>query len=566
MNNFFETLKQLGALRIAILGLVLFTLIGFFVFVSLKVSSPSMKLLYADLSAADSASVAGKLEELSIPYQVSPDGSKIMVSDAEVGRARMLLAQEGLPNGGSMGYEIFDQQSGFGTTNFVQNINQVRALEGELARTIASLNPIASARVHLVLPQRELFARENRPASASVFIRMKANSRLSNEQIAAIQSLVSSAVQDLKSDHVSVIDSNGNLLARGEGDTATGNAPMKTEEMRQGYESRLTAAIEDMVSRTVGYGNVRATVTADLNFDRISTNEELYDPEQQVVRSTQTTTENATERTPPGGEVSASGNIPGNVSDALVQSAPNNQSNKTEETTNYEIGKTVRSMVREVGEVKRLSVAVLINGITKTAEDGTKTYEQRSDAELKQIETLVKSAIGFDEKRGDQVSVINMAFAEAEVPPIEDTSKILGFERADLLDAAQVVVVAILIMLVVLLILQPMLSKLISSTLHMSENTGGNQGQGLLGGGGMMMNPALAGPSNMGALPNMTGGMPAETPHMIADQSGSDENTMINVKSIEGKVKASAVKKVEDIVAAYPNETVSVLRGWMAQE
>jgi flagellar M-ring protein FliF len=566
VNNFFETLKQLGALRIAILGLVLFTLIGFFVFVSLKVSSPSMKLLYADLSAADSASVAGKLEELSIPYQVSPDGSKIMVSDAEVGRARMLLAQEGLPNGGSMGYEIFDQQSGFGTTNFVQNINQVRALEGELARTIASLNPIASARVHLVLPQRELFARENRPASASVFIRMKANSRLSNEQIAAIQSLVSSAVQDLKSDHVSVIDSNGNLLARGEGDTATGNAPMKTEEMRQGYESRLTAAIEDMVSRTVGYGNVRATVTADLNFDRISTNEELYDPEQQVVRSTQTTTENATERTPPGGEVSASGNIPGNVSDALVQSAPNNQSNKTEETTNYEIGKTVRSMVREVGEVKRLSVAVLINGITKTAEDGTKTYEQRSDAELKQIETLVKSAIGFDEKRGDQVSVINMAFAEAEVPPIEDTSKILGFERADLLDAAQVVVVAILIMLVVLLILQPMLSKLISSTLHMSENTGGNQGQGLLGGGGMMMNPALAGPSNMGALPNMTGGMPAETPHMIADQSGSDENTMINVKSIEGKVKASAVKKVEDIVAAYPNETVSVLRGWMAQE
>jgi flagellar M-ring protein FliF len=566
VNNFFETFKKLGALRIAILGLVLFTLIGFFVFVSLKVSSPSMKLLYADLSAADSASVAGKLEELSIPYQVSPDGSKIMVSDAEVGRARMLLAQEGLPNGGSMGYEIFDQQSGFGTTNFVQNINQVRALEGELARTIASLNPIASARVHLVLPQRELFARENRPASASVFIRMKANSRLSNEQIAAIQSLVSSAVQDLKSDHVSVIDSNGNLLARGEGDTATGNAPMKTEEMRQGYESRLTAAIEDMVSRTVGYGNVRATVTADLNFDRISTNEELYDPEQQVVRSTQTTTENATERTPPGGEVSASGNIPGNVSDALVQSAPNNQSNKTEETTNYEIGKTVRSMVREVGEVKRLSVAVLINGITKTAEDGTKTYEQRSDAELKQIETLVKSAIGFDEKRGDQVSVINMAFAEAEVPPIEDTSKILGFERADLLDAAQVVVVAILIMLVVLLILQPMLSKLISSTLHMSENTGGNQGQGLLGGGGMMMNPALAGPSNMGALPNMTGGMPAETPHMIADQSGSDENTMINVKSIEGKVKASAVKKVEDIVAAYPNETVSVLRGWMAQE
>lgn len=556
MNSLFDTIKRLGPMRIAILGIVLFTLLGFFVFVSLRVATPSMKLLYGDLSSADSASVAGKLEELGIPYQVSPDGTKVMVSETEVGRARMVLAEAGLPNGGSLGYEIFDQQNGFGTTNFVQNINQVRALEGELSRTIAALAPVASARVHLVLPQRELFARGNRPSTASVFIKLKSNGRLSSEQIAAIQSLVSSAVPELKTDHVSVIDSNGNLLARGSGEGAA-DTLLKAEEMRRNYEARLTTAVEELVSRTVGFGKVRVTVTADLNFDRISTNEELFDPEQQVVRSTQTTSESATERAPPGGDVSAGGNLPNNISEVLVESAPNSQSNRTEETTNFEIGKTVRSMVREVGEVKKLSVAVLIDGTSATAEDGTKSYTPRPDAELRQIETLVKSAIGFVEKRGDQVSVVNMPFAEVAVETVETGDQILGFEKNDLLDAAQVIVVAIMIILVVLLILQPMVTKLMSS---MPQSSGDGDPMTMLSGRGMA--PALMGPgaTMLPAGAGAAGELPP--PPDVAP----DESAMINVKSIEGKVKASAVKKVEDIVAAYPTETVSVLRSWMSQE
>lgn len=554
MNSAFDTLRKLGALRLAVLGIVMFTLLGFFVFVSLKVSTPSMKLLYSELSTVDSAAVAAKLEEQNIQYQVSPDGTKVMVSETDVGKARMLLAQAGLPNGGSMGYEIFDQQSGFGTTNFVQNINQVRALEGELARTISALGPVASARVHLVLPQRELFSRESRPASASVFIKMKANARLSDEQIMAVQSLVSSAVPDLKADHVSLIDSNGNLLARGAGDSNE-LVPMKTEELRRSYEARLTSAVEDIVSRTVGYGKVRATVTADLNFDRITSNEELYDPNQQVVRSSQTTSENSTERTPPGGDVGVSNNLPNNISDALVQSAPNNQSNKTEETTNYEISKTVRNLVREVGEVKHLSIAVLIDGTSTTDKDGKKTYQPRDEKELKQIETLVKSAIGFDEKRGDTISVVNMPFAEIEVAPVEDTNKLMGFEKSDLLDAAQVIVVAIMIILVVLLILQPMMGRLLAST---AAESPAPDMMGMLP--GRNMGPALMSPQAAAA---MGGGMPSETPELTNEVA---EDTSINVKSVEGKVKASAVKKVEDIVSAYPSETVSVLRGWMTQE
>jgi flagellar M-ring protein FliF len=468
----------------------------------------------------------------------------------------MVLAEAGLPNGGSLGYEIFDQQSGFGTTTFVQNLNQVRALEGELSRTIAALAPVASARVHLVLPERGLFSRESRPASASVFIKLKASGRLSTEQIASVQSLVSSAVPNLKSDHVSVIDHNGNLLARGDGDTVD-TSPRKAEEMRRNYEARLTTAVEDLVGRTVGFGKVRATVTADLNFDRISTNEELFDPEQQVVRSTQTTSENSTERAPAGGIVGAGENLPNNISASLVETAPTAQNNRTEETTNFEIGKTVRSMVREVGEVKKLSVAVLVDGTVNVAEDGTKTYTARPDEELKQIETLVKSAIGFDAKRGDQVSVVNMPFAEIDVEPITSTDQILGFEKTDLLDAAQVIVVAIMMILVVLLVLQPMVSKLMSSMPQGLPEPDG--AMGMLPGGRGMAGPALMSPQ-MAA-----GGMPAgELPPPPETQP--EENAMINVKSIEGKVKASAVKKVEDIVAAYPTETVSVLRGWMSQE
>ena len=213
------------------MGAVLVGLLMFFVFVSMRITTPSMQLLYADLSNADSGAVAAKLEETQIPYAISTDGSRITVPEDHVGRARMLLAEAGLPNGGSLGYELFDDQSGFGTTNFVQNINQVRALEGELARTISSLDNIRSTRVHLVLPQRELFSRDNRAASASVFLGVRSGSQIQREQIQSIQSLVSSAVADLKPGDVSIIDSNGNLLAKGEDDSANANS-LKAEEMR----------------------------------------------------------------------------------------------------------------------------------------------------------------------------------------------------------------------------------------------------------------------------------------------------------------------------------------------
>lgn len=552
VNSFFDTLRQLGPARLGIMGGITMMLLIFFVFVSMRVATPDMKLLYADLSSMDSGAIAAKLESAQIPYQISQDGTRVMVGEDNVGRARMLLAEAGLPNGGSMGYEIFDRQSGFGTTNAVQNINAVRALEGELARTISSLEPVRSARVHLVLPQRELFSRENRPASGSVMIGLRPGAKLTEGQVAAIQSLISSAVPQLKTDDVSLVDQNGNLLARGGGSDDLSVANIKAVEMRLAYERRITQSIEDLVGRTVGYGNVRASVSADLNFDRVSTNEELYSPEGQVARSTQTVEETSSEREAgSGGDTSVGNNLPLVGGDSFLSGGPSSQGTRTEEVTNYEISKTIRNLVRETGEVKRLSVAVLVDGRYTEAEDGTRSYAPRSEEEIDQIEALVRSAIGFDAERGDTLEIVNMQFAEVTVTDegVADTT-LFGFDKNKLLDAAEVITVAVMIILVVLLVLQPMIGRLLAA-----ESGGGRaddmgRDPDLLA--ARAATPALEGPSGGG------GGAP--------QHSYEEENSMIDMQRVEGKVKASSIKKVEDIVEAYPQETVSVIRSWMTQD
>lgn len=544
MNSLLDTLKHLGPARIGIMGGILVGLMIFFIFVSVRMSSPEMKLLYKDLSSIDSGAIAGKLEEAEIRYEISGDGARITVPASEVGRARMLLAAEGLPNGGSLGYELFDEKPGFGTTNFVQNINQVRALEGELAKTITSLDKIRSARVHLVLPQRELFSRESRSPSASVFLGVVGSGKPDRTQILAIQSLVSSAVPELKSSNVSIIDNNGNLLAKGDDDDVN-MMSLKAEELRRNFESNLMQKIEDQVSRIVGFGKVRAIVTAEMNFDRISTSEELYDPEGQVVRSTQTTEENNLEREPPPEDVSVQNNLPGVGGDLLIEQQPSLESNRIEEVTNFEISRTTRSTITEGGEVEKLSVSVLVDGIYARDEEGNETYTERSEAEMERITALVVSAIGLDRSRGDTIEVVNLPFAQVDTnEEMIDDNLILGFNKADLLDTAEIMTIAIMIVLVVLLILQPMVSRLLAAE---GQTLDEDLEADLLA--ARPDSPALAGPSDE---------------ELGAD--GQEGDNLIDLQGVEGKVKASSIKRVEEIVDNYPNETVSVIRSWMTQE
>ncbi len=527
------------------MGAIVVSLFLFFIFVSVRVSTPGMKLLYSDLSSLDSAAMAGKLEAANIRYEVSQDGTKIMVPESEVGRSRLLLAGAGLPNGGSMGYEIFDKDSGFGTTNFVQNINQVRALEGELSRTIMSMHGVKSARVHLVLPQRELFTRDSQPSSASVFLGINAGASLESGQIMSIQSLVSSAVSGLKTSNVSIIDSNGTLLARG-GDEEGALMVSKTDEMRRNYEARLAAKVEDQVSRIVGFGNVRATVTAEINFDRISTNEELFDPEKQVVRSSQVTEEKGSETEAGGKDVSVENNLPAQNAGLLGEGGPSSENSKVEEVTNYEISKTVRSTVREVGEIKRQSVAVLVDGSYTTDDKGVKTYAPRTQDELDRITSLVRSAVGFDETRGDSIEVVNLQFAAVETEEaFKDDRLLFGFEKNKLLDVAEMITIAIMVLLVILVVLRPMVNRVLASIA--AEAAAAPKTADLLG-------PRPVSPALMGPVDTSFGG----------DEGG--EESLINISGVEGKVKASSMKKVEEIVQNYPNETVSVIRSWMTQE
>lgn len=565
MNGFLEILKQIGPARLGIMGGVVLALLAFFVFVSLRVSTPDYALLYRDLSSADMGQVAAALETAQIPYQISQDGVSIRAPESEVGRARMLLAEQGLPNGGSMGYEIFDKQSGFGTTNFVQNVNQVRALEGELSRTIISLSPVRSARVHLVLPKRELFSRESLPASASVFLGLVPGNALSREQVVSIQSLVASAVPQLKSSDVSIVDSSGNLLARG-GEEEGALLTQRGEEMRRNYERRVKRSIEDLVGSVVGFNKVRANVTVDLKFDRVSTNQELYDPEGQVIRSTQTVEESGRERAAQNQGVSVENNLPAVGGDLLLNDQPSQESSRLEETTNFEISKTIRNTVSEVGEVNKLSIAVLVDGSYTTDEEGTRTYAPRTQQQLDQIYALVRSAVGFDENRGDTLEVINMQFAEVEIEDLAEADTILGFQKDDLLETAEVLTVAVMIILVVLLVLQPMIGRLVGAGSADAADDDMAIENELLGTGAaqqMLASPQAA--VAAGGAGDFIAGSVGEVDFAGTDEEMTDAE-MISMEKVQGQVKASSVKKVEDIIDQYPNEAVSVIRNWMEQD
>ncbi len=550
MNAFIQTLRNLGPMRLGAIALVAFSLLGFFGFITSRISSSPMALLYNELDAQDAGTIAQKLDALKIPYEVAPNGGMIRVPGEQVGKVRMLMAAEGLPKGGSIGYEIFDQKEGFGTTSFVQNINHLRALEGELARTISTMGSIQSARVHLVLPQRELFSHGTQTATASVFLKTRSGAALAREQIASIQHLIAAAVPQLQPTQISIVDDKGNLLARpSDGAAGGGVGTDNQDELRAHYEQTQARKIEDLLARTLGFGKVRAQVSADLDFDRITTSSEIFDPESQVVRSQQSTTEDSSASDGGSGSVSLTNNLPGGQAAGGGEGA--NKTNRAEETINYEINKTVRSQVRESGQVKRLSVAVVVDGTTTTAADGAKTYQPRTTAELDQIKALVRSAVNYDATRGDTVEVINMPFTQGESGETDAASSdlIMGMPKLDLLRIAETLLLAFIGLMVVLLVVRPILKRLFES----AGNLGGD-------------NRYLA--SDNGATAQLA--PPSQGAYAQNLQSEPEEDSeiekMIDISRVEGRVKASSLRKVGEIVDKHPEEAVSILRNWIYQE
>src|SRR5712672_3573833 len=442
------------------MGVVTLALMAFFAFLILRAAQPQMSPLFTDLSLEDSSAIIKDLERQGIPYDIKNDGATLLIPKEQIPRLRMKLAEGGLPKGGGVGYEIFDKSDALGATSFVQNINHLRALEGELARTIRGIDRIQAARVHLVLPERPLFSRETPEPSASIVVRVRGS--LEPQQIRAVRHIVASAVSGLKPQRVSIVDESGQLLADGaasDGDSAVG------DERRAAYEKRMRNQIEAIVSSVVGSGRARVQLSADFDYNKITQTSDKFDPEGRVLRSTQTREESSA-TLDNNGQVTVNNELPGNQNRDGGSTA-RDQSKKSEETNNYEISRTTKTEVTEAGRVNRISVAVLVDGSYSKNEKGEMVYADRNKEQLDRIAALVRSAIGFDQKRGDQVEVVNLRFAEAPavVLPPEPTGLLgmLQFTKDDVMYIIELGVMMLLGIVVLFMVIRPLVKRVLTA-------------------------------------------------------------------------------------------------------
>jgi len=534
-----QLINRIGLPRIAAMALVAVLMLGFFGFLIMRAQTPNLAPLYSGLSLEDSSAIVTELQTLNIPYELRGEGDTILVPRDQITTMRMTLAGEGLPTRGQVGYEIFDQQSTLGATSFVQNINNVRALEGELARTIGSLNRINGARVHLVLPERELFRRERQDPSASIVLTTRGE--LSTGEIRAIQHLVASAIEGLTPSRVSIVDEQGTLLASGTGEDVAGVMTAQNDERTLGFENRMRTRVEDMLANVVGAGRARVEVAAELDFNRSTTTQELFDPESQVVRSTQTReSENLSGGN--NGQVTVANELPG-ANQNNGAGGVTEQGTSTEEVINYEISKTTQTAVTEAGAVKRLSVAVVVDGTYTDDGAGNMAYTPRTADEIAQIQTLVRSAVGFSADRGDSVEVVNMQFAERpELAPLgtEAGAGLLDFTRDDLMNGAEMAVTLLIALALVFFVMRPLLKKVLTpetQPLALPEAAAVSH-HGVLGANGQVVPEIEEAPRD-------------KTPAWVA-----------NAKSM-GETQLQTLQTVGALVEENPRQAALIVRDWL---
>jgi len=409
LKEIYDNLVALGRTRLLALGVIGLGMVFALVFGVGTVLSPSYVPLYNNLSPAAASQLVNTLEQAGFKVKVSGAGSTVSVAQTQVPRARMALADKGLPNEGTPGWELFDQSSGLGMNSFMQKVNKLRALEGELARSIQSLDTVEAARVHLVLPEREPFSR-NRPApSAAVVVRSGSNAQVSRRQALSIRALVAAAIPQMSPDKVVVISSDGKTILSGNGPDA-GKATLETAKVE--IENRIANNIANILNARVGTGNARVQVAVSLNHENRVTSVESFDPDQQVVRSTETSEETSSDGKSSNGPVGVGGNLPDGLAAPAGKGATSSKTAVTKEVVNYEIGKSNTKTVYQAGELNQISVAVLVNRVRSVGKDGTVTYEDRSKDELDRLRLLIESASGINLKRGDKITIDSLQFVD----------------------------------------------------------------------------------------------------------------------------------------------------------
>lgn len=435
--------------------------------------TPEYRVLYNNVPDQDGAAIIGALQQMNVPYKFSESGGAILVPEKQVHEARLRLAGQGLPKGGLAGFELMENQK-FGASQFLEQVNYQRALEGELARSVQSIAAVQSARVHLAIAKPSVFSREKQQPSVSVLLNLHPGRVLSVEQVSAIVHLMSSSVPNLPVKNVTVVDQHGNLLST-QNDKQDSRFDAKQLEYIQELEENYIRRIEAILTPITGAANVRAQVTADVDFSRVERAEEIYRPnntesEAAAIRSQQTLEATSTGSKVDGGIPGALSNRPPEPASAPIEAGGENKEGgdkaavptdkKKESTTNYEVDKTVQHVQQSTGNIKRLSAAVVVNYRKKVDENGEVTNEPLTADEIKEINNLVREAMGYNEKRGDSLTVTNNLFTHTgdmvlDVPLWKDPDVIMLAK-----DIGKQLLIAAVVLFFLLKILKPFLKSL----------------------------------------------------------------------------------------------------------
>lgn len=559
VNGLVDQFRRFGAARLAAMLAVTLALIGFFAFVMLRMSQPTMGVLFADLSSQDVGAIVKDLDTRGVKYELRGDGQTILAPRADVPRLRLELAGKGIPSGGGVGYEIFDKGDAFSSTSFVQNINHLRALEGELSRTIRSISRVQAARVHLVIPERRLFERDREPPRASIALKLAGD--LDAAQVRAVRHLVSSAVDGLKPERVSIVDERGRLLADG-AQGEQGMVGVALDERQGAIERRIKAQLDDIVASIVGPGRARVQVSATLDSNRVESRSETFDPESKVIRSSQNRTEASASNEQREG-VTVGNELPGaQQNQGQQQGQQRDTSSKNEEVVNYEISRTTRTEVQDGGRVRKLSVAVLVDGVYSRQGNET-NYQPRSQEELERIGQLVRTAIGFDRQRGDQVEVVNLRFAEAPQAASDLTEQTLmqqltSFTREDLVRFAEMGVIALLILIVLMVVVRPLLKQVLAPDREVRALPS------FMRNGTLVVDQGTGDPSTFPAVSGGAGSAGGADASQLGVEAPSER--MLAIAQIKGQLKAQSVEKIGAMVSQNPADSVAVLRGWIHEK
>ncbi|TCK07067.1 flagellar basal-body MS-ring/collar protein FliF [Marinobacterium mangrovicola] len=462
--NGLSMLRQLGLM----VGLAASIAIGFAVV--LWSQAPDYRVLFSNLTFADANEVIEQLDQLQIPYEFDTAGRAILVPQDQVHQARLRLAAQGFTNDKTVGFELLEQDQGLGTSQFMETARYRRGLEGELARTIASMVAVRNARVHLAIPKESVFIRDSRKPRASVFVEMFSGRRLERDQVAAIANLVASSIPELDVKDVTVVDQKGRLLNTRDADTDVVLAAKQLEYTRS-VEDTLLNRVNSILQPVVGLGNFRAEVSADVDFTQIEQADEMYNPDLPALRSEKTLEENRAAGEAVGGVPGALSNQPPGPSS--VPEEVNAQggagagangvagSSREQSVKNYELDRSVSYTRHQQGRIQRISVAVVVDDLVSiNPADGSQSRSQWQQNELERLKVLVENAVGYSAARGDSVTVVNSPF----VPPEQVQDVELSFWQQDWFwDLGKQLMAALFVLILVLFVLRPILKSLASS-------------------------------------------------------------------------------------------------------